>query len=443
MQNPLKEMVIKRQHGIHCGIPSFCCANKIVIEAVLDQAQRFGDTPLIEATSNQVNQNGGYMDMTPMDFTNYVYRIAEKRGISKDKIYLGGDHMGPLPWADLPAAEAMENAKVLVAQCVRAGYKKIHLDTSMRLGDDSRTERLSDEVIAERGAILYQVCENTYQEMLRENPDEMHPVFVIGSEVPVPGGINEEEAEGMQLTDPHDFEHTLMAYKKKFAELGLDSAWEHIIAIVVQPGVEFGDETIHRYDRAEARELCTALKKYPDIVFEGHSTDYQPPALLKQMVEDGIAIIKVGPALTFALREALFALCMIEEELIDDPEQRSHFREALEAEMVADPKYWMNYYAGTEKEKAIKRKYSFSDRSRYYMSRPAVEDKRRKLFENIDSLDIPMSMLRQYMPNQYIRVRDGSLSMKARELVKDSVVTLVEDYNYAVKYNYMISGIFH
>ena len=170
MQNPLKEMVIKRQHGIHCGIPSFCCANKIVIEAILSQAQRFGDSTLIEATSNQVNQNGGYMDMTPQDFTNYVYQIADKLQISHEKIYLGGDHMGPLPWANLPAAEAMGNAIVLVRQCVKAGYKKIHLDTSMRLGDDSREVRLSDEVIARRGAILYKACEEAYEEMLRDSP---------------------------------------------------------------------------------------------------------------------------------------------------------------------------------------------------------------------------------------------------------------------------------
>lgn len=442
MQNPLKEMVVKRQHGIHCGIPSFCCANKIVIEAILDQAQRFGDTSLIEATSNQVNQNGGYMDMTPMDFTNYVYKIADRLGISRDKIYLGGDHMGPLPWADLPAAEAMENAKVLVAQCVKAGYKKIHLDTSMRLGDDSRTERLPDAVIAERGAILYQACEEAYQEMLKANPNEMHPVFVIGSEVPVPGGINEEEKEGMQVTDPADFEQTLMNYKIKFHEMDMDDAWENIIAVVVQPGVEFGDETIHHYTRSAARNLCTTLKKYPDIVFEGHSTDYQSPESLKKMVEDGIAIIKVGPALTFALREALFAMSMIEEELIDDESKRSHFREVLEAEMTANPKNWRNYYTGSDKEKAIKRKYSFSDRCRYYMSSANVENARRKLFENIDSLDIPMSMLKQYMPLQYLKVRDGKLNIKARDLAKDNVVLLVEDYNYAVKYNYMISGIF-
>lgn len=442
MQNPLKEMVIKRQHGIHCGIPSFCCANKIVIEAILSQAQRFGDSTLIEATSNQVNQNGGYMDMTPLDFTNYVYQIADKLQISHEKIYLGGDHMGPLPWAHMPAAEAMENAIVLVRQCVKAGYKKIHLDTSMRLGDDSRLVRLPDEVIARRGAILYKACEEAYQEMLRENPNEMHPVYVIGSEVPIPGGMNEAEPTGMEITDPEDFERTLMVYRKVFAEMGLDDAWENIIAIVVQPGVEFGDDEIHRYNREDARNLCSALKKYPDIVFEGHSTDYQSPDKLKQMVEDGIAIIKVGPALTFALREALFALNMIENELIENDAERSHFREVLENEMRRDPKHWEKYYTGSELDKQIKCRYSFSDRSRYYMSRPVVENARRKMFENINALDIPMSMLKQYMPMQYPKVRDGKLRMDARELARDNVINLVEDYNYAVKYNYIISGIF-
>ena len=159
---------------------------------------------------------------------------------------------------------------------------------------------------------------------------------------------------------------------------------------------------------------------------------------LKEMVKDGVAIIKVGPALTFYLREALFALSFMEEEIVKDPDRRSHFREVLDKEMMDNPKYWINYYSGTDDEKALKRKYSFSDRSRYYMSLANVENARRKLFENIDNADIPISMLKQYMPKQYNRVRDGLLSMKAKDLVKDNVVQLVEDYNYAVRNNYMI-----
>lgn len=440
MQNPLREMVTKRKLGIHCGIPSFCSANKLVIEAILEQAQRFDERVVIEATSNQVNQFGGYTRMQPIDFRDFVFQIADKIGFTHDKIIIGGDHLGPLPWADCPADEAMDNAEELVRLAVAAGYKKIHLDTSMKLGDDSLTERLSDEVIAERGARLYKACEDEFQKLQKENPDEMHPVFVIGSEVPIPGG-NQKKKDDVEVTKPEDFEKTLIAYKKVFAKHKLQEAWDHIIAIVVQPGVEFGNLSIHQYNRQDAANLCKSLKKYPDIVFEGHSTDYQSPAKLKEMVEDGIAIIKVGPALTFAMREALFSLAMMEKELIREEEQ-SHFIEVLEAKMVENPDYWKKYYKGNEQSKAIQRRYGFSDRSRYYMAMPDVDNAMNKLFANLDGVKFPMGMLHQYMPMQYIRVRDGNLNPTARDLAKSSVVTMVEDYNYAVKLNYMISGIF-
>ena len=109
--------------------------------------------------------------------------------------------------------EAMENAKLLVKLCVKAGYKKIHLDTSMRLGDDPVDQPLLDSVIAERGAILFKECENAYQEMLQNNPDEIRPVYVIGSEVPIPGGSQEVD-DRVSVTKPEDFENTLLSYKK-------------------------------------------------------------------------------------------------------------------------------------------------------------------------------------------------------------------------------------
>lgn len=439
MNNPLKEMVEKRKLGIHCGIPSFCCANKIVIEALLEHAQKVDDSVLIEATSNQVNQQNGYMDMTPGDFTDYVYEIADKIGFSHDRIFIGGDHMGPLPWVDLPAKEAMDNAKELVRLCVKAGYKKIHLDTSMYLGDDDRSVPLSNDVIAERGVILYQACQEEYHKMLLKNPDEMQPVYVVGSEVPVPGG-NQEDTDRLRITGKEDFENTLITYKKKFRQHGIADAWDNIIAFVVQPGVEFANNHIHHYERYAARELCECLRKYPDIVFEGHSTDYQSPKALKKMVEDGIAIIKVGPALTFSYREALFSLSMMEKELIEEQRQ-SHFMEVLESEMLKNPKNWQKYYEGDSRLLKLQRKYSFSDRIRYYMSLPIVEEARRKLFCNLDQAEIPMCMLHQYMPVQYLKVRDGKLELRARELVKDHIIEIVDDYYYAVKYNYMTNGI--
>lgn len=441
MKNRLLNIIEKRKLGIHSGIPSFCCSNKIVIEAILEQSRRFDDLCLIEATSNQVNQYGGYTGMTPMEFRQYTYGIADKIGFDKSKIILGGDHMGPLPWADLPAKEAMKEAKKLVRLCVLAGYKKIHLDTSMRLGDDDVNEKLSYDKIAERGVILYQECEKAYKELLKENPNEIKPVFVIGSEVPVPGGIKDDVDEMDSITGIEDFENTILSYKKMFMKYGLDNCWDDIIAIVVQPGVEFGENSVKLYDRHRAQHLSNTLKSYPDIVFEGHSTDYQPPVKLKEMVQDGIAIIKVGPALSFALREGIFALCAMEKELIKDEAKQSHFKEILEYEMLENPKHWQSYYHGTDLEIENSRKYSFSDRCRYYFIKPRVEQAMQKLFENIDSVEIPWGMLHQYMPLQFNKVRDGHLQMKAKELVKDAVICVIDDYNYAVKYNYLISGV--
>lgn len=441
MKNPLLDMIEKRKAGIHCGTPSFCCANELVIEAILGQAKRFNDTVLIEATSNQVNQGCGYTGMRPQDFRDFVYMIADRSHFPQERIILGGDHMGPLPWAGQAADVAMEQAETLVRMCVRAGYQKIHLDTSMRLGDDPTDRPLEDEIIAARGAWLYQACEDEYQKLLKKAPNAMHPVYVIGSEVPVPGGIQGEEEAG-QVTTPERFEKTLLAYRQKFSELGLADAWNHVIAMVVQPGVEFGNRELRHYSRLEANALCQGLRKYPDIVFEGHSTDFQSPVKLREMVEDGIAIIKVGPALTFALREALFALSYIEAELVPEKERRANFIDVLERAMVENPRFWEKYYLGAVHEQQLDRKYSFSDRSRYYLAGREVEESIGKLFDNLSQVDIPMGLLHQYMPLQYIKVRDGRLAPEPRELAKDGVVSLVEDYNYAVKHNYMTGSIF-
>ena len=437
----MRNMLEKRKNGMNfAGIPSFCTASDLVIEACLKQAMRFDDYVLVEATANQVNQFGGYTGMKPADYRDFVYEIADRIGFPKDKIILGGDHLGPLTWQNENEKEAMEKSIDLVKMFVKAGFKKIHLDTSMRVADDSRDEMLSDETIARRGAILYKACEEAYQELLAENPSEVRPAFIIGSEVPIPGGAQEAE-ESISVTKPEAVEKTLAVYEEQFEKQGLKDAFDNIIGVVVQPGVEFGDADIFHYNRTNAAELTKAMKKYKNIVLEGHSTDYQSPKELKEMVEDGIAILKVGPALTFSLREGLFALSMMEKILVPE-EQQAHFIEVMEETMMKNPGNWQKHYHGTDAELAIKRQFSFSDRCRYYFAQPEMKEAVDKLFDNLSNVEIPLSMLRQYMPLQYNKVRDGVLSMDPKELAMDCVVHLVEDYNYATKHNYMISDAF-
>lgn len=429
MKHPMQEMMEKRRQGIKCGIPSYCSANELVLETALRRAKLLNQPVLIEATANQVNQYGGYTGMLPKDFYKLVLDMAEKIGVPEQQVILAGDHLGPLTWQNLPEAEAMEKSIELVYQYARAGFTKIHLDTSMKVADDAEG-LLSTEVIARRGATLYKAAIKGYEELKAEKPEAMRPVFVIGSEVPIPGGAQEAE-DSLAVTSVEAFKDTVATYKRVWAEEDVADGMNDVIAVVVQPGVEFGDDQVFLYDHDAATELCAALKDFPEVCFEGHSTDYQSAACLKAMVEDGIAILKVGPALTYGLREALFSMSLMENELVP-AEERSNFIDVLEKVMLDNPGNWQKHYHGDEKQLHLARKYSFSDRARYYIGQPEVVAAMNKLFDNLNAHKIPLNMLHQYMPLTYLKVRDGVLPLEAKELAMDGITNFMLDYEYAV-----------
>ena len=429
MKHPIQQMMDQRREGKICGIESVCSANEFVLEVALKRSKLFNAPVLIEATANQVNQFGGYTGMYPKDFYEMVLKMAAEIGVPENHIILGGDHLGPLTWQNLPETEAMEKSETLVYQYARAGFTKIHLDTSMKVADDPEG-LLSTETIARRGATLYKAAMKGYEELKAEKPDAMRPVFVIGSEVPIPGGAQEAE-DTLAVTKPEAFRDTIATYRRVFKEEGIEDGMNDVVAVVTQPGVEFGDDQVFLYDHDAATELCAALKEFPEVCFEGHSTDYQSKECLKRMVEDGIAILKVGPALTYGLRESLFSLSMMEKELVPE-EKQAHFIETLEKVMLKKPDNWKKHYHGDEKQLALCRKYSFSDRCRYYIGLPEVVESINKLFENLREYPIPMNMLHQYMPISYIKVRDGIIPLDPRELALDGVVAFMEDYEYAI-----------
>lgn len=429
--NNLKKIVEIQKSGKPIGIYSACSANEYVIRAVITAGKLNNSFVLIESTANQCDQFGGYTGMTPAQFKEFVNRIADEIGFEKNKIFLGGDHLGPLTWTHLPESEAMENAKELVRQYVLAGFTKIHIDTSMRVLDDDQNARLSDAIIARRGAVLARVAEESYHELLQTNPEAVEPVYIVGSEVPIPGGAQGNNNNEIQITKVEDFKNTVSTFKNAFVNENLQDAWKNVIAVVVQPGVEEKDSGCTEYDRFKAKDLTQSIKEFPNLIFEGHSTDYQTKYKLKEMVEDGLAILKVGPALTFAMREALFALASIEEELYACTDIAiSHFKKVLNTEMVNNPKYWVNHYKGTNQEIALKRKYSFSDRCRYYMPTQAVKESENILIHNL-SKGVPLNLLSQYMPIQYTKVREGLIKNTPENLIIDRIINVIDEYLYA------------
>ena len=424
-----RQMLRSQSEGKPVGIYSVCSANAYVLLAAMEQSAEDDMFVLIEATANQANQFGGYTGMKPDDFSRLVYSLADECGFPKERIILGGDHLGPIVWKDMPESEAMPLAEEMVTAFVNAGFSKIHLDTSMRLADDCTDEHLSNEKVASRGAKLCTAAEKAWKNLPWAKP----VVYVIGSEVPTPGGP-QEEIETLRPTNPEAFLSSYHAFNSAFEDAGLTEAFSRVVGFVVQPGVEFTGDQVFEYDREAASDLCAALAKLTSpLVFEGHSTDYQNPVSLRHMVEDGIAILKVGPALTFALREGLMALECIEKELAAAAGlMPSGFISVLEAAMLGDSGNWKNHYRGDGNKLRMQLRYSFFDRARYYLVVPEVSAAIEKLLHNLEKTGIPLNMLSQYMPQSFERVRLGVLSPEPRALLKDYVKRCLRGYSKAV-----------
>ena len=417
----LKQVVLANREGKGRGIYSVCSANRYVLEAAMLEAKENGTELLIEATCNQVNQEGGYTGMTPADFVTYIEDIANTRSFDMSCVILGGDHLGPNPWRKLKAAEAMTKAMTLVEDYVAAGFSKIHLDASMSCADDPVP--LPPEVIAERAA---QMCKAAESVVVSAKPH-----YIIGTEVPIPGGA-QEGLEELAVTSTIDLSETVATHQTLFADLGIESAFERVIGVVVQPGVEFDHASVIEYQPNKALELKSAIHQFPNIVFEAHSTDYQTETCLSELVKDHFAILKVGPGLTFAFREAVFALSHIEEAWIK-PDQRSNIRQVIESTMVNSPKYWEDYYYGDSESLRFARQYSFSDRSRYYWNYDAIEESLDQLIENLSNNPPPYPLVSQFMPSLYNQVREKHLAVCPKRLLHDYIRLELGKYARACK----------
>ncbi len=421
--NIISRIVTENRRGRAAGICSVCSAHPWVLEATLAQALAAGGPALIESTSNQVNQFGGYTGMTPARFAGDVRRLAERMGFPEGRLLLGGDHLGPYPWRKQPASEAMGYARTMVRDYVLAGYVKIHLDASMPCADDA-SPVLDPAVAAQRAAELCGAAEDASRELPVGSPA---PVYVVGTEVPVPGG-EQLESGAPAATKPEDATATVEMHRKAFAGLGLNDAFERVIGLVVQPGVEFGSAVVFGYDRSRAAVLSAQLPDRPELVYEAHSTDYQTAEALGEMVEDHFAILKVGPWLTFAMREAIFALSLVEQEWLSGGVRLSRVREALEEAMLKNPAHWKDYYQGSEDELRLARKYSYSDRCRYYWPDPAVQAEVDTLVRNLTRHPPPLTVISQFLPAQYEAMRNGTLSHDPASLIKDRVREVLRLY---------------
>ncbi len=401
----LPDIIARNRAGQAVGLPAWCTAHPQTLSAIL-HCYAADDAPiLIEATCNQVNQSGGYTGMTPAGFVTFVHTLARAEGVDPARIILGGDHLGPNPWRSEPAAQAMARARDMVAAYVAAGFTKIHLDASMPCGGETLTE----PEMAARAADLCAVAEA-----------QGRPVhYVIGTEVPVPGGET-AVTHAMAVTTAEAAHRTLALHRAAFAARGLDGAFARVIGLVVQPGVDFNNTAVIPYDPAPATALVSVAPTLNGPVFEAHSTDYQHTAALQALVRDHFAILKVGPELTFAFRQAVMALERLEGLAGLPP---SGVTPALLSAMRARPADWRAHVdAGPQEETNML--YGLSDRVRYYWPDAAVQAALRRLFQSLRNSTPPPGLIAQIsgglvdtarpLPEAIIRRMVGAVVQKYR-----------------------------
>ncbi|MDE1340797.1 MULTISPECIES: D-tagatose-bisphosphate aldolase, class II, non-catalytic subunit [Vibrio] len=427
----LLSLIEQHKQGQSTGIYSVCSAHPLVLEAAIKQAAQAQQLVLIEATSNQVNQFGGYTGMTPQDFSSHVLSLAERLNFPADNVVLGGDHLGPNCWQNLSASQAMEYSAQMIYDYICAGFKKIHLDCSMPCADDQLP--LTEELMAERAAQLCVVAERAWKSVGGEAP-----VYVVGTEVPTPGGALESlQEECIEVTKPEQALATLDAHHQAFSDLGLGYVWPRVIGLVVQPGVEFDHHNVHHYESEKAQSLSRMIDSQPNLVFEAHSTDYQNPQAYHQLVRDHFAILKVGPALTFALREALYGLDRAEKEWLGT-HHASHLRDTIEQVMREQPNYWRSHYASKGHQQFLDCSYSLSDRIRYYWTHPEVKAAQQALFDNLTASPLPVTILSQYLPNQAKAISQQQIGNHPADIVIHKIMEVTEVYSAACYSNAVV-----
>lgn len=432
----LIELVDENLKGVSVGLTSVCSSHPLIVEAAISQSKENDTLLLIESTSNQVDQFGGYSGMKPDDFRHYIEQKLQNAGVDLHNVILGGDHLGPNRWRTMEAEKAMNLAHEQIASYVQAGYKKIHLDASMTLGDDRYRgiHSVSEKIVAERTALLCKTSEKAYALSGQAKNDK--PVYVIGTEVPIPGGETDSSNSMITATKPDHVAQTIELTRNAFYELGLREAWERVIGLVVQPKIDFGNEWICLPDPAPVRNLKEELEKLGNrICFEAHSTDYQDEETLRMLVNHHFAFLKVGPALSFALRESLYALEHIERDLFHNARGivLSELQNTMEHIMNNDPKHWQNYCSNSSVQFALKH-YGLSDRTRYYLGEKSVVSSMSTLFNNLRGKQIPIGLVHQFLPRQSSLIENGLLDFQQpEEITRNAVRHVLDVYHRASK----------
>ena len=344
------------------SLPSFCSSNFDVLKSIMIFAKYQNFPVLIESTSNQVNQYGGYSGLKPFQFEKKIRRLAKFIKLNNKSLMIGGDHLGPLPWKDLDEATAMKNSKKLVKDCLKAKYKKIHIDTAIICRGEKKIDRHT----------VIQRCDEILSVFSKKDFDNVF--LVIGTEVPFAGGghtIKSSPTTFESIKEEIDLYSTILKKKKKFA-------------LVIEPGIGFGNFSVIQAKLKNFGKRLIFSKKN-NFVYEAHSSDYQKISSLKKLVKNNFKFLKIGPELTYFYAKSIFKMEEFEKKIYKN--NFSNIKNIILKEMKNNNSYWIDYYKAKKKKLDNLKFNSYLDRLRYYWSSKNILNSKKKLFININKIN--------------------------------------------------------
>ena len=346
------------------ALPSFCTANFDVIESIFYYCNLNKLPCLIECTSNQVNQEGGYSNHTPKTFVKKINKLKKKIRLNQSQLFLGGDHLGPLPWKNSSSKIALNNSINLINKFLNKKFDKIHIDTSIKCKND---RLINSKKIFNR---TLKILNST------SIKKKINNIFlIIGTEVPLSGS---DDNKNIIITHLKQIQNESL----RFIKFLNDQKFKRKkFGLVVEPGMKYMNSSIKK------PLLKTFFKKREfsvknNFVFEAHSTDYQPLKILNKLVDNNFKFLKVGPELTYNYSRALYLMNNIEKKFYKKKE--SEIKKNILLSMRQNKKYWKDYYNNRDNKLLLNSKL---DRSRYYLNCKNVKNSINILKNNINKLD--------------------------------------------------------
>jgi len=419
----LIEIMEANCRGERKGIYTVESHNSTVVEACFRQALVDGSPVLLEISANMLSLPGQSGKTSPGDFIKRVKHIAVEAEFPQDRLFFGVNDLGPSLWQD---ESALKKACEFISDLVSLGFNKLGIHAGELLKGDPIGETLAQEIIIAREMALYQAAESAAVEL----PDEEKPLYVINAHpVQEAGRVKDQR----RVASREDVEDAVDRFAKIAAAAGLPEMKKRLLAVQVSLGFGYDCEKVFPFDSSLIKEMGGCGHGGHPVVLEAQQTDFQPQTVLNQLVDNHFAFLSVGLELTYTMREALFSLAMMENEtMIGKPGVHlSNYIVELDRAMQSVPSHWQDYYKGNGFEQLVARKYSFYDRSRFFLEDKEVRKTKKRLYDNLTAYPVPPTVMRQFMPHQYESVVAGELENKPKALVMDAVRNVLRRYSRA------------